>query len=454
MRNLLVCVFAVCLGTLARAQSAPGDPFESTNPITLEGAVVGISSWSGIRGPESFLVFETDNAGRPQRWASRVAVTTLVQRGEPVVITGFAARKEAGLQELIPYSAVPMLAAIARAGRMVRATRIARTDGSELVAPAVQTGSASVPIFRITTDEFWLNLHHFLYVLGRAEAKTSDSTRDAVAGAPREAERGLKDLTADERRAWTEAVSAYAKGLSLKDAVREAPMPAVTAAMADAGDAPTLAAATIDAPTRDVLERAAPVYRKTWWPGHHKANLAWRDAMTALVALHGQSILGFITSVYGLQWPASGYAVHTSGYSSFGGAYSSVRGVLVISSLADSTQRLNGLETIFHEGMHQWDNQVYGALGTQARTINAPVPPDVPHALIWVTASEAVRRVEPSHVPLVDSLGIWKLYSSGAPGPMIRLKTPLEEAWKPYLQGRGTRDEALRLLLEKIALVK
>ena len=34
---------------------------------------------------------------------------------------------------------------------------------------------------------------------------------------------------------------------------------------------------------------------------------------------------------------------------------------------------------------------------------------------------------------------------------MIRLKTPLEEAWKPYLDGRGTRDEALRLLLEKIA---
>jgi len=65
-----------------------------------------------------------------------------------------------------------------------------------------------------------------------------------------------------------------------------------------------------------------------------------------------------------------------------------------------------------------------------------------------------VRQVEPSHVPLVDALGIWKFYSSGAPGPMIRLKAPLEDAWKPYLGGRGTRDEALRLLLEKIALVK
>jgi hypothetical protein len=224
--------------------------------------------------------------------------------------------------------------------------------------------------------------------------------------------------------------------------------------MADLGNAPTLDAAPIDPATRDVLERAAPIYRKAWWPAHHMANLAWRDAINALVASHGQPILAFVTKVYGLPWPADGYAVHTSAYSSFGGAYSSVRGVLVISSLAGSTQRLNGLETIFHEGMHQWDNQVYVALGAQARAINAQVPPDVPHALIWITASEAVRRVEPSHVPLVDTLGIWKLYSSGAPGPMIRLKGPLEEAWKPYLDGRGTRDDALRLLLEKISQVK
>ena len=29
-----------------------------------------------------------------------------------------------------------------------------------------QASTSSAPIFRITTDEFWLNLHHFLYVLG------------------------------------------------------------------------------------------------------------------------------------------------------------------------------------------------------------------------------------------------------------------------------------------------
>ncbi len=326
---------------------------------------------------------------------------------------------------------------------------LAATVAHAQTTSAAQAGAP--PIFRITTDEFWLNLHHFLYVLGRAEAKTADSTRDAVAGAPREAERGLASLTADEKRVWAESVTVYATGLSLKDAVREAPMPAVTAAMAGAGDAATLADAPIDATTRQVLERAAPIYRKTWWPAHHEANQKWRSSIDALVASHGQRILGFITRAYAMEWPADGYAVHASGYSGFGGAYSSVRGVLVISSLAEATQRLKGLESIFHEGMHQWDNQVYAALAAQARPIKAIVPTDLPHALIWITASEAVRRVDPSHVPLVDVLGIWNLYSSGAPAPMMRLKAPLEEAWKPYLDGRGTRDEALRALLEKIA---
>jgi hypothetical protein len=165
-------------------------------------------------------------------------------------------------------------------------------------------------------------------------------------------------------------------------------------------------------------------------------------------------MLGFITRAYGMEWPSDGYAVHASGYSNWAGAYSSIRGVLVLSSQDRTQDGLRGLEAIFHEGMHQWDGQVYRALAAQAKVVEASVPADMPHALIWVTAGEAVRRVDPSYVPTGDMLGIWKLRSSGAPGPLIRLKAPLEEAWKPYLDGRGTRDEAMRTLLEKIPAAK
>ena len=40
--------------------------------------------------------------------------------------------------------------------------------------PAQEPAAPSSPgIIKFYTDDFWLNLHHFLYVLGRAEAKTA-----------------------------------------------------------------------------------------------------------------------------------------------------------------------------------------------------------------------------------------------------------------------------------------
>src|SRR5690242_2652612 len=86
-----------------------------------------------------------------------------------------------------------------------------------LVFPVTEVGSqqsTSPRFFTFETDEFWLNLHHFLFVLGRAEAKTQDSTEPAVAGAPRESERGMQGLTREEQMMWAGAVSAYAAGLS------------------------------------------------------------------------------------------------------------------------------------------------------------------------------------------------------------------------------------------------
>jgi len=60
------------------------------------------------------------------------------------------------------------------------------------IAPAAAQSPRPSPIFRLESDEFWLNLHHFLYALGRVEAKMSDATSTGVAAASSEAERGLR----------------------------------------------------------------------------------------------------------------------------------------------------------------------------------------------------------------------------------------------------------------------
>lgn len=304
-------------------------------------------------------------------------------------------------------------------------------------------------IFVFHTDEFWLNLHHFLYVLGRAENKERDASREAVASAPGDQERGFEKLSAREQKTWREAVASYAADVSKRDLVFDAPLPAVTRALALAGDAESLTASKIDPPIdpmlATILERAAPIYRKAWWKKHHDANRTWQKAIQTLVDRHGANVLAFITNAYKLQWPAAGFPVHVSAYSNWAGAYSTTGDLLVISSQAPGTQATLGLETVFHEGMHQWDNQVLETLREHARKVNKFVPRGLSHALIFFTAGEAVRRVAPGHVPSAEESGVWQR----GLGP---LKVALEEIWKPYLDGHGSRDEAFAELIKRTAI--
>jgi hypothetical protein len=319
------------------------------------------------------------------------------------------------------------------------------SGGPSLRGPAqTRTALRSSPIFVFHSDEFWLNLHHFLYVLGRAQNKTRDASRDAVAGAPVDQENGLASLKPNERTIWHEAVAWYATGPSRKDLVFDDPLPEVTNTLVRVGKVKSPAGAGVDPSLAAVLARAAPIYRKAWWPKHRAANQAWQTAIQLLVKKYGAPILTFITNAYGMEWPAGGYGVHLSAYSNWAGAYSTKGNLLVVSSLNVGTEGTNGLETVFHEGMHQWDDLVLEALREQAQRIGKPVPANLSHALIFFTAGEAVHRVVPEHLRYADKFGVWRR-------GWTRERDALEEIWKPYLDGHGTRDEAFAELIKRLA---
>lgn len=86
------------------------------------------------------------------------------------------------------------------------------------------------PIFAFKTDGFWLNLHSFLYVLGRDQNRAPDRTRAVVAGAPDDQNRGLTSATSADAQAWRDAVGIYAAGPSRLDAVFDAGMIDLTTA--------------------------------------------------------------------------------------------------------------------------------------------------------------------------------------------------------------------------------
>jgi hypothetical protein len=94
--------------------------------------------------------------------------------------------------------------------------------------------------------------------------------------------------------------------------------------------------------------------------------------------------------------------------------------------------------------MHQWDKQVFELLREQARRQQKLVSNGLSHAMIFFTAGEAVRQVYPDHVPYAEKFGVWQR-------GIAALKTPLEETWKPHLDGHTTRDAALAELIKRTA---
>jgi hypothetical protein len=325
---------------------------------------------------------------------------------------------------------------------LILATSVTMSLGCERAwaqSPAPKT------IFIFHTDEFWLNLHHFLYVLARAENKERDASREAVSRAPADQERGLAKLNAKEQETWHKAVAWYATGPAKKDIVFDDPLPTITNALVSVGDAKSLSGSRIDLAFVTILESVGPIYRKAWWKQHHDANRKWEEMTQALVARYGPTVLAFITNAYKLQWPAAGFHVHVSGYSNWAGAYSTKGNLLVLSSQSPDLTDAYALETIFHEGMHQWDDQIFNALRAEAIKLNKYFPGGLSHSLIFFTAGEAVRHVIPDHVPYAERFGVWQR-------GLQQFKIPLEQVWKPYLDGHGTREEAFDELIKRTAV--
>lgn len=312
-----------------------------------------------------------------------------------------------------------------------------------VLAVSMLAAAQASPIFIFHTDGFWLNLHSFLYVLGRDQSGAADRTRQAVAGAPADQATGVATMSPADAKTWRGAVTTYATGLSKRDAVFDEGLVAVTNALSQLNSS-ALLPSSLPVDVRATLEQAAPIYRKVWWPAHEQANRAWVEAVRPLVNQHGPTILAFITKAYAAEWPSAGYPICVSAYANWAGAYSTSGNLIVMGSLDSSTRGADGLEIAFHESMHQWDEAMNRALTAAAKRQGKTLRPNLSHAMIFFTAGEAVRRVIPAHVPYADTNGIWDR-------GFAVFKPALEAAWRPWLDGRTSRDVALGELVRQTA---
>jgi hypothetical protein len=270
---------------------------------------------------------------------------------------------------------------------------------------------------------------------------------DATRSSPRE----LAALSAEERAAWNEAVTAYRTAGGSGDVTFAKPMMITNDAVSQVADDAT--EPLIDAPLADALTRAAPVYRKHWWAEDDRANRFFISYAAAMLREAGEDLVRAHERVYRTEWPVQ-IRAYIAPYGGPFGAYTMTGragGVITTMSSRDSGyQGLRALEMLLHESSHAVVIPTRGTVGASisasAQKRGLDVPRDLWHAILFATSSELTRRLlaergVADYIPSSEDLftRVWPKY-----------REPIEKHWFAYLNGQGTLEEAIDKVVEAI----
>jgi hypothetical protein len=305
-------------------------------------------------------------------------------------------------------------------------------------APRPTTRPAAGGTLFAMQSNFWVNLHHFLYVTARAR-RGLDATRPAVTSALADTV-GLGALAAPKRADWDAAIEYYTRTIAERDILFDSSLVAVNVALSRVGSAESLGATQIDAALARALEQAAPAYRDVWWARHDAGNRRWIAAVRALLDQRGDSAAAWEARVFGVGWESTPVPVDVTAYANWAGAYTTEGpSHVTVSSLNADNQGTAAFETLFHEVLHVMDRPLFEQYRSAARAQNKRMLGNPTHPFIFYTAGEVTRRLFPGHVPYAESVGLWA--RSRDLGPMRPL---MQRHWQRWLDGHITMDDALR----------
>jgi hypothetical protein len=265
---------------------------------------------------------------------------------------------------------------------------------------------------------FWLNLHQFLYQQASAP------------GSP-----------ASDSPEWREAVDYYRNAVVPRGQMSD-DSAAVNNRLSAVGSAAELPSAGLSVGLVAALTKAAPLYRRVWWPEHSQANRTWIDAVEPLLSRYGEAIRKDISAAYQVTWPAGPIRVDVSAYAGPLGAYTTPAPThITISSTDAGYQGTAALEMLFHEVSHTLDEKLQAAIAAELAARGRLFRRRrFEHAIIFYTAGELTRRYMPGYEPYGVRNGMWTV---GWPGGL----PVLEKDWKPYLDGRLDWGAALRAIV-------
>ena len=287
---------------------------------------------------------------------------------------------------------------------------------------------------------FWINLHNFLYVSGRAH-EGMDRGREAVQSSLADTV-GFGALSATERATWLAALQFFRTNVSPLNAVFSDEFITSKNALVQyetRASAPPPSAALSPEHHAHLLA-AAPIYEKVWWPRHRTANNAWIASMQPFLREFGDTMATLYAGAFGTTWPAQPVRVDVAAYSNWSGAYTTNRpSHIMFASTNPAMSDTLGFEILFHESGHTLDRLVQNELEALSEEQGRVYDYDAVHTIVFYTAARLTTRLMPSHTGYPDRYGLFR--PNGNIGEHYEA---VDRYWGPYLRGQTTRTAALR----------
>jgi hypothetical protein len=297
---------------------------------------------------------------------------------------------------------------------------------------------AETKLFSFHSD-FWVNLHHFLYMTARARAGM-DATRSATIKVLVDTV-GVGALSLEQRNALEVAIAYYARAVAPRDILFDSSLVAVNDRLVELEDATRVGgAAGLDTGIATALDRAAPVYRALWWPRHDAANRRWIAQVLPVLAEHGDEAARIEARAFRTPWSATPVRVDATAYTNWAGAYTTeYPSHINVGSVDEIGGRATSkFETLFHEVLHTMDDSLFLAVQAAFREKGKRMPRDPTHTFIFFTAGEVTGKLFPGYISFAEEGGLWTRNPEWA-----RMLPLLRTHWRPYLEGRGTLQDAV-----------
>jgi hypothetical protein len=276
----------------------------------------------------------------------------------------------------------------------------------------------------------WVNLHQRLLY----EAVFKDAHPALIKG--------------DDLEAWNKAVDDYRVLVIKRDPIADGEMISVNE---------KLSATPIDRVPDNIpksfaaiLSRIMPVYKLQQWPADDAMNQFCINAARPLIESAGEELAAEHSRFYGAPFPTRILVDVTALGWQFGAYTVGSRDYAHVIFQAPDNPADQGqmvLESLLHEPSHVFIGSRTDVLGSDitrlSRELNLRPMANLWHAILFYTSGELTRRAYVKRGILDYKPIITRMYS----GPFKGYQKSLETHWQAYLDGKVSRDEALKNIL-------